>query len=283
MKSDGQYLRAYAKYFVKFIQEYAKEGIQIHALSWQNEPNFDTHEYPTMKVSCDLQQRFIADYLGPAFKSENIATKLLVWDHNWDGVQCVLQILSNSKAKSYIAGSAWHCYGGNSQDLQQVYNGHPDKEFISLSARVVLGTRIFIASSVKLLIGQLKNHARPVMLWNLALDKNGGPKKDVGGCWNCRGVITVKDRTYTREVEYYVLSQFSMFIEAGAVRKLVRIHSQTTGDLDHVAFQNPDGGIVIVIVNNRGVGVTRSFTVKVNGVDYTYELPGSSVGTVTYH
>jgi hypothetical protein len=34
---------------------------------------------------------------------------------------------------------------------------------------------------MKLLVGATRNYASTVLLWNIALDQNGGPKKD-GGC-----------------------------------------------------------------------------------------------------
>ena len=40
-----------------------------------------------------------------------------------------------------------------------------------------------------LVIGATQNWARTVLLWNLALDPQGGPTN--GGCTNRRGVVTV--------------------------------------------------------------------------------------------
>ena len=44
-----------------------------------------------------------------------------------------------------------------------------------------------------LVIGATRHWARGVLLWNLALDENFGPH--LGGCGNCRGVVTIDSRT----------------------------------------------------------------------------------------
>src|SRR5262249_54547196 len=46
MKSDDATLRAFAGYLIRFVQAYAQQGIDIEAISPQNEPNY-TGNYPT--------------------------------------------------------------------------------------------------------------------------------------------------------------------------------------------------------------------------------------------
>src|SRR6185312_14625443 len=46
MKTDDATMTAYAQYLVRFVQAYAQQGIDIEAISAQNEPNY-TGTYPT--------------------------------------------------------------------------------------------------------------------------------------------------------------------------------------------------------------------------------------------
>ena len=62
-----------------------------------------------------------------------------------------------------------------------------------------------------------RNWGQSVVLWNLALDENHGPH--VGGCTNCRGLVTTHgDGSVTKEPDYWALGQVSRFVRPGAVR-----------------------------------------------------------------
>ena len=55
-----------------------------------------------------------------------------------------------------------------------------------------------------LFIGQTRIGAETVLLWNMALDENFGPRVDVSGCENCRGVLLIPSSgDYSKNVEYY--------------------------------------------------------------------------------
>ena len=81
--------------------------------------------------------------------------------------------------------------------------------------------------------------------WNILLDENGGPNH-VGNF--CFAPVHADTRTgkliYTNA--YYYIGHFSKFIKAGAKRIAAssnRIQLQTT------AFRNPDGSMVVVVMN----------------------------------
>lgn len=46
-----------------------------------------------------------------------------------------------------------------------------------------------LEQQVRLIINSTRNWAKTVVLWNMALDQNHEPF--LGGCTNCRGVVTV--------------------------------------------------------------------------------------------
>jgi glucosylceramidase len=122
-----QYYGAYANYFVKFIQAYNAEGIPVYAITLQNEPHFEPNSYPGMRLEPSDEANFVKNNLGPAFSSAGITTKIIVWDHNWDEPNYPIAVLNDSAAKSYIAGSAFHCYGGTVDAQTTVHNTHPTK------------------------------------------------------------------------------------------------------------------------------------------------------------
>jgi glucosylceramidase len=129
-----------------------------------------------------------------------------------------------------------------------------------------------------LIIGSTRGWAKGVALWNLALDENAGPH--LGGCGNCRGVITINSVTgsVTRNVEYYALAHVSQFVRPGAHR----IASTTNvGGLRSVAFKNADDGSKVLIVLNTAPARV-SFAVHFAGKSILYQLPPGGVVTLRW-
>jgi hypothetical protein len=47
-------------------------------------------------MNVDVMKIFIRDHLGPLFRQRHIATKILIWDFNWDGSWYPEAIISDS-------------------------------------------------------------------------------------------------------------------------------------------------------------------------------------------
>ena len=58
-----KFYQAYADYFVKYLQTMKDNGINISAISTQNEPECGTNK-PSMKMDASSQAKFIGKYLG---------------------------------------------------------------------------------------------------------------------------------------------------------------------------------------------------------------------------
>ena len=78
-----EYYAAYAKYFVKYIQQMKAEGITIDAITVQNEPLHPGNN-PSILITAPEEKDFVKNNLGPAFEAAGIHTKILVYDHNAD-------------------------------------------------------------------------------------------------------------------------------------------------------------------------------------------------------
>lgn len=277
-----QYESTYAQYLVKYVDTYRKNGIPIFALTVQNEPGFVPITYPSMELSPVQRARIIGQYLGPALAGRKPATRILGWDHNWDELQQPLSVLSDTDAARYIDGIAWHCYRGAPSAQTELHVAYPRKDtYISEcsggdweSSRD--GELLWFARD--LLLDGLRNWARGVVYWNLALDEDHGPH--FGGCGNCKGIVTIDSSTgeISRNDEYYAFAHFSRFILPGAVR----VRSTDTGnDIKNVAFQNAsDGSVVLVLINDR-TGA-RAVSVQQGNVHFEYTMPTQSVATFVW-
>jgi glucosylceramidase len=253
-----EYYGAYAKYFVKYIQGMKREGIQIDAITPQNEP-LNPKNTPSMVMTAEEELAFIKNYLGPAFKAARIKTKIILYDHNCDVPQYALTILNDPKAARYVDGSGFHLYGGRIEAMTQVHDAHPDKNLYfteqMVTGSVESSTDINLAAVRRLIIGATRNWSRNVILWNLAADPNNQPHTDDGGCTMCQGAVTVDGSQYFRNLAYYVVAHASKFVRPGSVR----IDSNNLATLSNVAFKTADGKKVLIVYN--GTQTKQAFNI----------------------
>lgn len=292
MKTSGELIggslkrehhQVYANYFVKFLQAYRDAGVPVSLVTPQNEPEFSPGNYPGMLMSAQDQADFVGGALGPAIEKAGLDTRVLAFDHNWDRPGYPIDVLRNPAAARYLAGSAFHCYGGEPGAQTTVRNAFPGKDvhFTECSGIKTGDEARTFADTLgwqtrNLVIGATRNWAKSVVLWNLALDQNGGPTMN---CTTCTGVTTVKsDGTVTYNAEYYVLGHLSKFVKPGAVR--VGSNTFGQGGIENVAFRNPDGSTVVV-VHNSASG-TRSFNVTSAGRHFSTSLSAGAVATFTW-
>ena len=272
---------AFARYLGRYVGAMQKEGVPIFALTLQNEPHFEPPDYPGMRVDPPSRAAFIGGHLGPLLAREHPGTTVFDWDHNWDEPDSPARVLGDPAAAKYVSGVAWHCYAGNVAVQAQVHAKFPDKDtwFTECSggrwATDWASNLMFFTRT--LIIDTTRGWARGVLLWNLALDENDGPH--LGGCKDCRGVVTVDSRTgeVTRNVEYYALAHASRSVLPGA-RRIAS--SEAAGELSNVAFRNRDGSLVLVVAN--GAPAEQTFSVRIEGQSFRYTLPATSVATFTW-
>ncbi|HLV86903.1 MAG TPA: glycoside hydrolase family 30 beta sandwich domain-containing protein [Candidatus Sulfotelmatobacter sp.] len=277
---NASYSSSFAQYFVLFLKAYGQAGIPIYAVSVQNEPLYSTTSYPSVSLPETDEASFIANNLGPALQAAGLGSpKIFGYEHNWDNTNYPEALLAGPAA-NYVAGSSFHCYAGDPSAQSTVHTAYPGKDLWFTECSGTVGSNFagdLVWNSQNLLIGATRNWARSVSLWNLALDQNSGPKN--GGCSNCRGVVTVdastSPATITHNVEYYVLAHLSKFVVPGAVR--IDSNPSTGGGIEDVAFQNPDGSIVLFVLN-AGSG-SQPFAVNWNAMYFNYTLPAQSVAT----
>jgi glucosylceramidase len=108
---------AYALYLVKYVQEMKKEGIDIDAITIQNEP-LNSKNTPSMQWMVNQQLVFLRDHLYPAFTKAGLKTKVILFDHNCDRIDYPLALLSDPIISRFADGSGFHHYGGDMSDGQ---------------------------------------------------------------------------------------------------------------------------------------------------------------------
>lgn len=271
------YYATYANYFVKYIQAMQANGITIDAITIQNEPE-NPYNNPSMVMTALQQADFIKNHLGPAFASNNITTKIILFDHNLDHPNYPISILDDAAAKNFVDGSAFHLYAGQIDNMSQVHNAHPDKN-VYFTEQWIQAPGNF-AADIKwhfreLMIGAPRNWSKTVLQWNLAADPTNNPHTP-GGCTECLGAITIDGNTYERNPAYYIIAHSSKFVPTGSVR----IQSNYSIELPNVAYKTPDNKIVVVVLNNTDT--QKSFNINVSTEPVTTVLPAGAVATYVW-
>ncbi|MFC0518505.1 glycoside hydrolase family 30 beta sandwich domain-containing protein [Mucilaginibacter angelicae] len=266
----------YAKYLVKYIQAMKANGINIDAITIQNEPLHPGNNPSLLMVAPD-EADFIKNSLGPAFKAAGIKTKIIVYDHNADRPDYPISILNDPLARKYVDGSGFHLYGGDISALTDVHNAHPDKNIYFTEQMTVEPenqSTINIAWPVKrLIIGATRNWSRNVLEWNLAADPEYKPYTDRGGCSSCQGAVTIDKNEVKKNIAYYSVAHASKFVRPGSVR----IASNNSDTLPNVAFKTPDGKKVLIVANTGDSA--QDFNIQYQGKILAVKLDKGSVGT----
>jgi glucosylceramidase len=270
-----KYYDAYAHYLVKYIQGMEQEGIDIYALTVQNEPLHPGNN-PSLLMLAKDQATFVKNHLGPAFEKAGIHTKIIIYDHNADRPDYPISILNDPEANKYIDGSAFHLYGGEIEALSEVHEAHPDKNLYFTEQWVGVSSDFkqeLNWHTKELIIGATRNWSKTVLEWNLAADPNQEPHTDRGGCVGCLGAITIDGNLIEKNPAFYIIAHASKYVAPGSVR----IASNYMDDLPNVAFKTPQGKVVVIVLNNGQVPQTFCITIKDRYMEA--ELNPGAVGT----
>ncbi|MBO9586922.1 MAG: RICIN domain-containing protein [Flavobacterium sp.] len=271
-----QYYAAYAKYFVKYFDAMKAQGINIWAITPQNEPENPNNE-PSMLMNSTEQKNFINQQLGPQMAAAGYGNiKIIAFDHNCDNTAYPIDVLNNS---SYVDGAAFHLYLGNISAMSTVKTQTNKNVYFTEQYTGSGGSFSgdFGWHMQNVVIGSTTNWSKTVLEWNAANNSSYGPRTP-GGCTTCLGAITVNNSTsYTKNVAYYIIGQISKFVKPGAVRIGA---SSSSGSIQSVAFKNTDGTTALVVYNSGG----SSNTIKVvsGSSAFDYAVPASSAVTFTW-
>jgi glucosylceramidase len=295
MKSNGkmtfggklkpEYRKAWADYLVRFAQEMeAQEHIPLWALTVHNEPQA-TQTWESCVFSAEDERDFIRDHLGPALQHAGLSgIRLYILDHNRDMVdEWTKTILSDPKAASYVAGTAIHWYvSGDFDSTSRAHRAFPDKDIIfteGTNERGVakghweLGMWEHGEAYAHSMINDFRNWVSAWIDWNIVLDTNGGPNH-VGNFCDAPVIIDTETGAVQYTAAYYYIGQFSRFVMPGAVR--VGSSGGPVGT-ESVAFRNPDGGLVVVVLNTSAAA--KPFSLRARGGQVSCLVPARSIQT----
>jgi len=241
---------------------------------------------------------------GPALAKHGVEdVKIVIWDHNRDGMLERAHVAYNDpECSKYIWGMGYHWYGdarfetwpersevpyedrqkdcnalfelrarAGFDNVRKVAELAPAKHILftegcqELSGRKlsdVLGMWKYGERYGMNIINDLNSGTEGWIDWNLYLDENGGPNH-VGN--NCVAPIicdTTND-TILYQAAFWYTGHFSKYIRPGAKKVLC---STSRDALEVVSFLNPDGQLIVVVMNQTD-----------KELDFWLKLPSSAV------
>ena len=245
----------WAEYICRFIEAYQQAGVDVKMLSSQNEPKA-VQTWDSCLMNAAQEREFIQHHLYPALKRHHLEDVcLLIWDHNKERVfDRVSETLNNPEVAEMVGGAAVHWYSGDHfEALQMTHERFPKLQLVFSEGCVEFsrfgGTHQVRDAEMYAhdVIGSMNHGLNAFIDWNLLLDGKGGPNH-VGNFCSAPAMYDEETGELRYNLSFDYLGHFSHYIRPGAVR----IGMSRFGEaLEALAVRNPDGTIVVVVLNRR--------------------------------
>ena len=273
-------LPAFANYLAAYVKAYKKNGVKIDAMSIHNEPETDqAGGCPASIVTAAQEIRLAGTLVPKAFQKAGVSdTEIWIWDYDYAGYERVLKELSDNNVRKNVTAVAWHPYSGSPAAVKEVLEKYPEKEMHltergpNLQKKDIQTFKWF----ADVVFGALNNGCASYSSWNLILDEDGQP---VTGKYPCGGLREINSATgqITDSRQAQLFRQFCPFVESGA--EILHVNHPDSL-VASIAFRNPDGSIVVVVVADSDPG-RRKFQIKYKGQYLGLSLPLGTASMTT--
>ncbi|HET9960182.1 MAG TPA: glycoside hydrolase [Polyangiaceae bacterium] len=238
-----EYYQAWAERLAAFTREMKQQGVELIALSAQNEPNW-TAEWETCNWTPAELVTFIRDHLGPALQDASPNTLLMAPESaNWTGLRSYTDaLLADEQAREFLGIVATHAYGGFPFDYPKIREYQ--KEFWETEISYSDSRGISAALATARMIHDHLSIAR-VNAWNY--------------WWMNSDNETSLLKNGEVLPQAYGLGHFSKFVRPGFYKVQAEPRGPSTG-IGVSAFADPDGErFAIVTFNDNDYPVTQRF------------------------
>ncbi len=284
-----EYRDAWAKYFVKFIKAYEKEGVPVWGVTIQNEP-MATQRWESCIYTAEEERDFLKNYLGPIFEKEGLGDKnIVVWDHNRDLItDRANTIFEDPEASKYAWGIGFHWYetwtGGlpKYDNLKNINESFPSKNLLFTEGCVegFDSEKLHYWPNAERYGNSMINDFNSGVVgwtdWNILLDERGGPNHVENFCFAPVHADTITGKLiYTPS--YYYIGHFSKFINPEAVRVST---TTTRSTIESTSFKNKDGAMVTVVMNKTDAPI--DYKLIVNNSEVLLKIQAHAMQSLLY-
>jgi glucosylceramidase len=266
---EPDYIKAYARYFKKYVEAYRSKGIDIVAVMPQNEFN-SAQPFP----SCCWTPQGLAQFI-PALADEmsTLNVEVLLGTLERGNMDLVNQVMANPACRKAIKGVGVQWAGKGA--LPFLKPNYPDLKIWGTEQECGKGTNDWHYTKYAwgLIKQYIKNGASVYQYWNMILDK------DVRSTWgwpqNSLVSIDTDAKTFRLNPEYYLMRHLSAYVQPGAQ------HIPTasfTGYENQLVFKNPDESLVVLIQNEMSEELLVK--AKIGNKLLPMALPADSLNTL---
>jgi len=266
---EERYLRAYASYFGRFVDEYRRQGIVIGMVMPQNEFN-SAQVFPSCCWTAEGLARFIR-YLGPEMAKRGVAVFFGTMERANEKLVDVS--LQDPAVAPHIKGVGFQWAGKGA--IAAVHRRYPHLPLYQSEQECGDGRNDwrYCRYAWTLMKHYLRNGANAYLYWNISLQKGGVSRWG----WAQNSLVTVDQdaRTYAYTHEYYLMKHLSHCVRPGA-RRLETV--SWTGYENQLGFLNPDGSTVVVIQND--LAEPLPVRIRIGDTTVAPTLPADSFSTL---
>jgi glucosylceramidase len=292
MRNDAAMLAAYAQYFVRFVEGYKAQGINVEIVSPQNEPGYDQN-YPSCLWDSATYTAFIAQHLGPAMMGLNSPVKVMLGtmsnagDGGRNDLDIANAVLANTTARGFLSvgGVQWGALDRiNSGTMlgglpiwatehkcgNYPWNPSGSPAYNNTQAP---NDHAYAVESWGYLRNAIRNgRVTSYSAWNMVLDRLG-LGNDTTRDWKQNALLVANNGQVTPTPFYHVFRHMAQYAAPGAT-----VVGTTGGDA--IAFKNPDGSLVAVMYNSGAAN--PNYVVAIGGRRLQFAMPQNGWATVKY-
>ncbi|XP_027197356.2 lysosomal acid glucosylceramidase-like [Dermatophagoides pteronyssinus] len=264
-----KYYKLFAKYIVRFLQEYDKQNISLWGITIENEPGagFDpNYKWNCLGFNSTLERDFLKLDLGPELH-QNGYTKnklaVMIYDDQMPQMKTFTEtVMADAETAKYVSGVAFHWYNNDKadrNDLDKLNAKFPNifllateacEEWKNSPKKVHLGSWHLMNRYANDIIKDLNHYSTGWTDWNLALDLNGGPNW-AGNMVDAPIIINATANEYYKQPSFYAMGHFSKFLPPNSTRIHWEIESNLLNKIDVTTFSRPDGSLVMILLNQN--------------------------------
>jgi len=215
LKDEPEIYKAYALYFSKYVQAYAKEGITVNRLVIQNEQDIST-KYPSCHMPPKQMGEFVINYMRPQFQKDELNTE--IWAGTFRTAKRLdgLEYVSNKEWREAVDGIGIQYT--NARQIENMRAISPEINFLHTEGNCFGGKNsVDQAFSRFDEVATYINHGVPnFCYWNMILNET----ESSGWGWKQNSLITIdrKNKTVTYNPDYAAMALFGRFMQPGMKR-----------------------------------------------------------------
>ncbi|KJH42620.1 O-Glycosyl hydrolase family 30 [Dictyocaulus viviparus] len=257
--------------FLRFFEEYAKNGVLYWGMTLQNEPFTGVlpfYKWQTTLFTAQTQRDFVKVTIGPLFKGNNFTAhlKIMALDDSriflpgWADT-----IYGDPDAAKYVDGIGVHWYFNNfmpAKILTVTHNRYPEKFILATEACTgslfvhgpILGDWYRAEEYAEDIIMNLNNYVVGWTDWNMCLNEQGGPTW-VNNFVDSPIIVNATADEFYKQPMFYAMGHFSKFIKSGAVRIDTKVVGSQKILATSVVYQ---GRRTVVLINKKSTPTSVS-------------------------